>query len=376
MRRIIVNNINNFIKRNKANILINSILLGENMGYTYPPPPPRERPIGKIIIGILIGLLIGAVIGFAFGYGVLSSEIKEWKEKYYFKKGEYESLSLKYNKLLSNYTILQQKYINLKSEHLVLVENYTRLRTIFEQLKNLSELFEKQTKEVFYYRIFTIYNYKTDEYWYAWYKIPARDYYHYRFDVSTHTPALLNDRMTQEIVYKTVTSWQDDKGSVIREIASDLWYISKGDLELFVNLAIQLVHQICYNITRYTKYPIETLVEGSGDCDNVAILTASILNAKGLDVVVLLVKADGNGHAMLGVNINKPNDLYDYGRKTAWYYEYNGKKYWLIEATWGDPGGKNWIDPATPEAYRYIGAFVGDNPWNKIEIINVVKIEG
>lgn len=353
------------------------------MGYTYLPPPPRERPIGKIIIGILIGLLIGAVIGFAFGYGVLSSEIKEWKEKYYFKKGEYESLSLKYNKLLSNYTILRQKYINLyqnytdlKNEHLVLVENYTRLRTIFEQLKNLSELFEKQTKEVFYYRIFTIYNYKTDEYWYAWYKIPARDYYHYRFDVSTHTPALLNDRMTQEIVYKTVTSWQDDEGSVIREIASDLWYISKGDLELFVNLAIQLVHQICYNITRYTKYPIETLVEGSGDCDNVAILTASILNAKGLDVVVLLVKADGSGHAMLGVNIDKPNDLYDYGRKTAWYYEYNDKKYWLIEATWGDPGGKNWIDPATPEAYKYIGAFVGDNPWNKIEIINVVKIEG
>lgn len=341
------------------------------MGYTYvPPPPPREGYGKKIIIGIIIGILIGSVIGFILGYGLSSSEIEEWKEKYYLKTNEYESLSSKYNKLLNDYT-------SLRSEHLVLVNNYTQLRAVFEQLKNLSELFQRQTKEVFYYRIFTIYNYKTDEYWYAWYKIPAADYYHYRFDVSTHAPALLNDRITQKLVYKTVTSWQDDEGAVIREIASDLWYISGGDEELFVNLAIQLVHQICYNITTYTKYPVETLVEGSGDCDNVAILTASILNAKGFDIVVLLVKADGGGHAMLGVNIRKPpDDLYSYGRKTSWYYEYNGKKYWLIEATWGEPGGKNWIDPATPDAYKYVGAFVGDNPWNKIEVVNVVEIKG
>ncbi|MCP8321499.1 MAG: hypothetical protein H3Z52_11265, partial [archaeon] len=46
--------------------------------------------------------------------------------------------------------------------------------------------------------------------------------------------------------------------------------------------------------------------------------------------------------------------------------------YWLIEATWGDPGGESWVDPATDDAYNYVGAFVGDNPWESVEVVSVV----
>jgi len=234
-------------------------------------------------------------------------------------------------------------------------------------------LFEKQTNEVFYFRIFSLYNYKTDESWYAWYKIKSVDYYNYRFDVETHTPALLNDRVTEDSISKTAGSWTDMESGLIREIAYDLWQVSHGDDEVFVNLAIQLVHQLCYNITLYTKYPIETIVAESGDCDNLAVLTASILNAGGFDVVLLLVEADGGGHCMLGVSLNStPDDLLDYGRDSQWYVEDNGENYWLIEATWGDPGGANWIDPTTSSALNYVGAFVGDNPWDEIEIISII----
>jgi hypothetical protein len=222
-----------------------------------------------------------------------------------------------------------------------------------------------------------LYNNKTDEYRYAWYKVKSGDYYNYRFDVETHTPALLEDRVTEETILKTANSWGDPESDVIEEMANDLWQVSYYDEEVFVNLAMQLVHQMCYNITSYTKYPIETIVEGSGDCDNLAVLTASILLAGGFDVIILLVVADGGGHCMLAVSLDSPpDDLFGYGRDTYWYYEYNGEKYWLIEATWGDPGGGGWIDPATPDAYNYVGAFVGDNPWDSIEIVSVIHPSG
>ena len=126
-------------------------------------------------------------------------------------------------------------------------------------------------------------------------------------------------------------------------------------------------------MTLYTKYPIETLVEESGDCDNLAVLTASILNAGGFDVVLLLVRAGGGGHCMLGVSMDSPpDDLYDYGRIESYYIDDDDNRYWLIEATWGDPGGANWVDPATPDAYNHVGAFVGDNPWEEIEVISII----
>jgi len=266
----------------------------------------------------------------------------------------------------SEYDTLQSQVSTLKNENLI-------QRVQIAGMNETLTLFERQTREVFYFRIFSLYNYKTEEYWYAWYKIKSADYYNYRFDVETHAPALLNDRVTEELISKTAGSWVDSESDVIEELAYDLWQVSQGDEEVFVNLAMQLVHQLCYNVTLYTKYPIETLVEVSGDCDNLEVLTASILNAGGFDVVLLLVHADGGGHCMLGVSMySSPDDRDDYRTDLPWYVDVDGEAYWLIEATWGDPGGANWIDPATPDAYNIVGAFVGDNPWEEIEIVSII----
>ena len=325
-----------------------------------------KKGIGKVGLLVPAVLVVILVVSNVWSYTTLKNQIDTLSDEKSNLQGHVSTLQSQMESL----NITYQDYV---STHIHSNSEYGALQDQIAQINETLTLFERQTREVFYFRIFSLYNYKTEEYWYTWYKVKSADYYNYRFDVETHAPALLNDRVTEELISKTTGSWADLESDVIREIAYDLWQISQGDEEVFVNLAIQLVHQLCYNVTLYTKYPIETIVEESGDCDNLAVLTASILNAGGFDVVLLLVHADGGGHCMLGVSMDSfPDDLYDYGRIESYYIDDDSDRYWLIEATWGDPGGANWVDPATPDAYNYVGAFVGDNPWEEIEVISII----
>ena len=325
-----------------------------------------KKGIGKVGLLVPAVLVVILVVSNVWSYTTLQNQIDTLSNEKNNLQGHVSTLQSQMESL----NITYQDYV---STHIYSNSEYDALQDQIAKINETLTLFEKQTREVFYFRIFSLYNYKTEEYWYTWYKVKSADYYNYRFDVETHAPAVLNDRVTEELISKTTGSWADLESDVIREIAYDLWQISQGDDEVFVNLAIQLVHQLCYNVTLYTKYPIETIVEESGDCDNLAVLTASILLAGGFDVVLLLVRADGGGHCMLGVSMySSPDDLFDYGRSTRYYVDDDEERYWLIEATWGDPGGANWIDPATPDAYNYVGAFLGDNPWDEIEIVSII----
>jgi len=75
--------------------------------------------------------------------------------------------------------------------------------------------------------------------------------------------------------------------------------------------------------TEWPRYPIETLAEAVGDCEDVAILCAAILIRLGFDVVLLLYPK----HMAFGV-CGSPNmrGYYVFDPKT-------GKKYYYGEAT-------------------------------------------
>jgi hypothetical protein len=53
----------------------------------------------------------------------------------------------------------------------------------------------------------------------------------------------------------------------------------------------------------YPRYPIETLVDKGGDCEDTAILAASIIRGMGYGVVLLVFPktADSPGHCAVGV---------------------------------------------------------------------------
>ena len=100
--------------------------------------------------------------------------------------------------------------------------------------------------------------------------------------------------------------------------------------EEFANAVLMLVHQIPY-VESDVKYPVETIIDNSGDCDTLSLLAASIMKAGGLDVVLFYYKE--LSHVNVGVYLPYTPHLRWLSSPT--YYEYNGKKYWTAEATSG-----------------------------------------
>jgi len=103
---------------------------------------------------------------------------------------------------------------------------------------------------------------------------------------------------------------------------------------------ITFVHDLDYvddytlGFNEYPKYPVETLVEATGDCEDTSILMASLLRGAGYGVVLL----NPPSHMAVGVKCN-----YNYG-----YVTYNGNKYCYIETT----SHHNWKVGEIPDEYK------------------------
>ncbi len=95
----------------------------------------------------------------------------------------------------------------------------------------------------------------------------------------------------------------------------------------------------------YPRYPIETIVDGGGDCEDTSILFASLVKAMGYDVVLLYLKQDR--HMAVGVAI--PQSMVEGWNKgyPLTYYTYGGKIYAYCETT-----GQNWELGHKPEQLK------------------------
>ena len=95
----------------------------------------------------------------------------------------------------------------------------------------------------------------------------------------------------------------------------------------------------------HPKYPIETLWENGGDCEDSSALYASLMEALGYEVILVLLEAkaeasdDWVGHALIGIHI--PNHSGD-----SFTLSGGSKPYYIAETTVWDDGydgiGINW----------------------------------
>jgi hypothetical protein len=74
----------------------------------------------------------------------------------------------------------------------------------------------------------------------------------------------------------------------------------------------------------YWQYPIETLADGTGDCEDHAILSAALLKEMGYDVALVLLEDPSRGHAAVAVACDSCN---------GYYYPVDGRKYYYLETT-------------------------------------------
>lgn len=91
----------------------------------------------------------------------------------------------------------------------------------------------------------------------------------------------------------------------------------------------------------YVRYPVETLVDGIGDCEDTSILMAAILYEMGYGVVLLSLP----NHLALGVKG-------DSSIKGA-YYVYDNQRYYYLETT-----DKGWNLGEVPDKYQRTSATV------------------
>jgi hypothetical protein len=103
------------------------------------------------------------------------------------------------------------------------------------------------------------------------------------------------------------------------------------DEEDFANGVLMITHQITYAETTPAKYPVETMVDGQGDCDLFSFIAASVLKAGGLDVVLLYY--EDQSHMNIGVHLSSaPEDA----RDSVFYVTNDGERYYVAECTGGN----------------------------------------
>jgi len=116
----------------------------------------------------------------------------------------------------------------------------------------------------------------------------------------------------------------------LKPIADCLAEIYSDD-EDYTNGVLMIAHQIPYEVTVPSKYPVETIVDDKGDCDLLSYIAASILEAHGLDVVLFYYESEA--HMNIGVNLSHtPNDA----RGSAFYITDNNIRYYMAECTGGE----------------------------------------
>lgn len=89
----------------------------------------------------------------------------------------------------------------------------------------------------------------------------------------------------------------------------------------------------------YPRYPIETLVDEGGDCEDTSILLASIIDKMGYGVILIEL----SDHCAVGIKGGE--------NVHGAYWEYKGNKYYFIETT-----AEGWEIGGIPEEYLYATA--------------------
>ncbi len=150
-----------------------------------------------------------------------------------------------------------------------------------------------------------------------------------------------------------VTHPSDDE--YIRSLADDIEKIAQREgfrypqtvefVTAFVQSLPYTVDSVTTPYDEYPRYPVETLVDNGGDCEDTSILLASLLNSMGDGVVLVIFPETTSTYGHVGVGILGSEDM------RGAYFEVEGQRYFYIETT-----GSGWSTGSIPEEYKGVTA--------------------
>jgi hypothetical protein len=120
----------------------------------------------------------------------------------------------------------------------------------------------------------------------------------------------------------------------VKSIAENIRSLTRStpyDDEEFANVVLTIVREIPYAVSN-AKYPVETIIDNSADCDGLSYLAASIMIAGGLDVVLLLYNGITPAHMNIGVYLEHLPVSHSWWIQPSGI-DYDNRTYWIAECT-------------------------------------------
>lgn len=146
----------------------------------------------------------------------------------------------------------------------------------------------------------------------------------------------INDEDNREIVRSIVAAMRD----VANRLSFDDAAVAREIVKFVQDVIVYEYDSVSTGQEEYPRYPIETLYEKQGDCEDTSILMAALLKEWGYEVGLLHLP----GHAAVAIRTSDNYNATD-------YYEINGHRYLFIEST-----GSGWSIGQIPDDFLETGA--------------------
>lgn len=248
---------------------------------------------------------------------------------------DHEALDAEHGALTALYDTLTQEHVDLTEAYNETSQNYDDLLMQYQVITGMAPLKEREiSDDVFLKEYAWIYNGET---YTLSLEVPKDLYFFYknRTRASTEDYSIYVTHPTDDEYITTVI----DK---LNQIAAE-----EGlDEAETVNLVITFVQSLPYTsddvtttFDEYPRYPLETLVDEGGDCEDTSILTSALLETMGINVVLLNIP----DHMAVGVNADAIGS----------YWTYEDSKYYYLETT-----GQGWEIGVIPPEYQGSSAVV------------------
>jgi len=259
---------------------------------------------------------------------------------------EISSLEAEVSSLESEVTILQTEKSALQSEVSTLRSTVTQRNWLIDDLRDdVSEL-EDELSVISDIVVTQNYAWEFGSGWsateYTW-ELPI--------SLGTYLNYYFKDRPTEWADWVDIVNDPDDDYYItymVQNVNEAAIRDGLSEIEK-VNFVIDFVQSLPYtedSVTtdwdEYPRYPIETLFDRGGDCEDTSILVAALLDRLGYEVC-LIFPVDKN-HVAVGIAIEDA-----YGS----YYDHDGTRYFYLETT-----GEGWEIGDIPSDYEDSSAYI------------------